>query len=143
VEMEIEESILRVQTAYPRIYLACHSRHQNTRTNQISQRDGSLLAHLNETNPTAQSDLAQHMGVAKSTLSEALGSLEERGLIARNGSGILRTNQGTAAMSNGSVLEPERLRRLLELLSEDERRRAIDGLELLAGAGRKVNEYVD
>ncbi len=89
--MEIEESILRVQTAYPRIYLACHSRHQNTRTNQISQRDGSLLAHLNHTTPTAQSDLAQHMGVAKSTLSEALGSLEERGLIARNGAGILRT----------------------------------------------------
>jgi len=46
-------------------------------------------------------------------------------------------------MSNGSVLEPERLRRLLELLSEDERRRAIDGLELLAGASRKVSEYVD
>jgi DNA-binding MarR family transcriptional regulator len=83
------------------------------------------------------------MGVAKSTLSEALGSLEERSLIARNGSGILRTSQGTAAMSNGSVLEREPLRRLLEHLSEDERRRAIDGLELLAGAGRKVNEYVD
>ncbi len=46
-------------------------------------------------------------------------------------------------MSNGSVLEPERLRRLLGLLSDDQRQRAIDGLELLAEAGRKVNEYVD
>ena len=137
MEMEIEESLIRVQTAYPRIYLACHSRHQNTRTNEISQRDGALLAHLDGSRPTAQGELARHMGVAKSTLSEALSSLEERGFVARDEAGILRTAKGTEAMSNGSVLEPELLRRLLGLLSEQERRRAVDGLVLLARAAER------
>ena len=43
--MELQEAVLRVQTGYPRIYLACHSRHQNARTtaNHLSQRDGTLL----------------------------------------------------------------------------------------------------
>jgi DNA-binding MarR family transcriptional regulator len=142
--MELEDSVLRVQTAYPRIYLACHSRHQNARTNQLSQRDGSLLAHLEEAHAVAQADLARHMGVAKSTLSEALASLEERGLIARENQPedprsffIRRTRTGSEAMSNSSVLEPERLRRILGSLTEDERRRAVDGLELIARAGER------
>ena len=138
--MDLELSILRVQSAYPRIYLACHSRHQNSRTTpeKLSQRDGSLLAHLDEREWVTQSDLARHMGLAKSTLSEALTGLEASGYIVRGSNGVRRTPQGSRAMSNGSVLEPARLRRLLETLTAAERRKAIQGLELLARAGERI-----
>ena len=138
--MEIEEALIRVQSAYPRIYLACHTRHQNARTtpHQLSQRDGSILSHLDDRRPIAQSALARHMGVAKSTLSAALASLEEHGYVARRPEGkellLLRTPQGSKAMSRGSVLESGRLRRLLSALSEPERKAAVKGLELLAQA---------
>lgn len=140
--MELEQSILRVQTAYPRIYLACHTRHQNARStaDHISQRDGALLAHLEEAQATAQSDLARHMGVAKSTLSEALAALEDCGFVARSAEGVRRTPKGTTGMSNGSVLEPERLRRILELLTTEERQRAVEGLELIARASESLSE---
>jgi DNA-binding MarR family transcriptional regulator len=147
--MELDESLIRVQMAYPRIYLACHSRHQNTRStaDQLSQRDASLLAHLEEKSAVSHADLARHMSVAKSTLSEALNSLEVRGYVAREtaehdarGSLIRRTPKGTTAMSNGSVLEPERLRRLLEALTPEERQRAVEGLELIAQATQRMTE---
>jgi DNA-binding MarR family transcriptional regulator len=137
--MELEQSVVRVQAAYPRIYLACHTRHRNARstTDKISQRDGSLLAHLDEARAVAQSDLARHMSVAKSTLSEALAGLEEYGFLARENGGIRRTAKGTAAMSGGSVLESERLRMILQTLTAEERQRAVEGLELIAlGAER-------
>ena len=137
--MQVEEAILRIQTAYPRIYLACHSRHQNKRTTtaQLSQRDASLLAHLSETEAVSQKDLAGHVGLGKSTLSEAISSLEEMGYVVRNGA-VLRTGAGTQAMSSGSVLETDRLGALLLMLSEEERTRAVDGLELLAAAARRL-----
>jgi DNA-binding MarR family transcriptional regulator len=137
--MELQEAVLRVQMAYPRIYLACHSRHQNSRTtaNHLSQRDATLLAHLSEKEPTPQSELARHMGVAKSTLSEALSGLEEHGYIARQAAAILRTRAGSKAMSTGSVLEAARLEQVLRALTADEQARAIDGLELLARAARQ------
>ena len=145
---EIEEALIRVQAAYPRIYLACHSRHQNARTtpDKLSQRDASLLAHLDERQPISQADLARHVGVARSTLSEALSGLEEHGFVLRKGNEqdgrgtlIERTEKGTKAMSNGSVLEPERLRIMLQTLTGDERRRVVDGLELMARAGERIS----
>lgn len=145
--MQVEETILRVQAAYPRIYLACHSQHQNGRTivSGISQRDATLLAHLSEQTPAAQSDLARHLGVAKSTLSEALTYLEERGFVTREASRedartivIRRTTAGTQAMSSGSVLESDRLRAALERLSPAERDSVVQGLETLAHAAQSV-----
>jgi DNA-binding MarR family transcriptional regulator len=146
--VDIEESLVRVQAAYPRIYLACHSRHQNVRTTpqKLSQRDASLLAHLTETDAVPHCDLAHHMGIAKSTLSEDLSGLEELGFVIRRtdaddarGTLISRTAAGTRAMSDGPVLESARLRELLGKLTEEERRRAIEGLELMARAGERVH----
>lgn len=119
--MESVDALLRIQSAYPRIYLACHSRHQK------SQRDGTLLAHLSEREPASQSDLGRHMGVAKSTLSEAL----------------FRTASRSAAMSSGSVLETERLRTVLEIMTAEERHRAVEGLELIDRAALRVSKGED
>ncbi len=84
------------------------------------------------------------MAVAKSTLSEALAGLEERGYIVRQaaeadarGASVRRTRKGTEAMSGGSVLESARLRDLLGRLSGDELRRAVEGLELIAAAAER------
>ena len=72
------------------------------------------------------------MVVAKSTLSEALSGLEESGYIARGAVGkellLLRPPQGSKAMSRGSVLESGRLRRLLDALTDGERKAAVKGL---------------
>jgi DNA-binding Lrp family transcriptional regulator len=137
--MKVEEAILRVQSAYPRIYLACHSRHQNRRTTakQISQRDATLLAHLSETAPTSQRDLAAHMGIGKSTVSAAVTSLENMGFVARAGA-VLRTEAGTQAMRGSSVLEAPTLKALLLTLDVNERIRAVEGLELLAAGARRL-----
>jgi hypothetical protein len=73
--MELEESILRVQTAYPRIYLAA---------DRLSPRDEA----------------------------------------------------------SWFAAAPERLRRILELLTVDERRRAVEGLEPIARASERGNHAV-
>lgn len=141
---DVEDALLRVQAAFPRIYLACHSRHQNARTTaeKLSQRDASLLAHLDDQEPVPQARLAAHMGVAKSTLSEALSSLEKQGLVVRQQDGrgalIRRTAKGIEAMSNGSVLEAERLRRILRKMTAAERKAAVAGLELIARASERT-----
>ena len=141
--MRIDEAVLRVQHAYTRIYLACHADHQNARTTSVrlSQRDSSILSHLSSSAPTRQSDLGKHLGIAKSTLSEALKWLEECGYVARAagpGPGkealVTLSEQGAKAMSASSVLDANQLGRLLESLDDHDRVRAVEGLELLATA---------
>jgi DNA-binding MarR family transcriptional regulator len=102
-----------------------------------------LLAHLDEDHYVSQSQLARHMGLAKSTLSEALTGLEEMGFALREPQGVRRTPKGSEAMSRGSVLEPERLRLLLEALTVEERRRAVEGLELLAQATERILDALE
>lgn len=144
--MTLEEAVIRAQSAYPKIYLACHTRHRNARTtpDKLSQRDGAILAHLDGAVPLAQSALARHMGLAKSTLSEALSGLEAAGYVSRTRAGretlLLRTARGTSAMSRGSVLEPRRLRRILRALSDAQLSAAIRGIEILAGATKPAME---
>jgi DNA-binding MarR family transcriptional regulator len=139
----IDAALIRIQSAYPRIYLACHTRHQTAPVSgqPLSPRDASILAHLDERDAISQGVLARHLGIAKSTLSEALKHLERQHCIRRvpdpadpRGTLVYRSPEGTGAMSQGSVLEAERLRALLSRLTQQELVRALDGLELLARA---------
>ena len=141
--MNTKEAIYRVQSAYPKIYLACHRRHQNSKTTEhsLSQRDASLLAHLSRDVGFTQNQLAQHLGISKSTLSEALTWLESCGYVKRTASGkdqraieVMLTEEGCLAMSSSSVLEAEKLEVLLDSLTSDQRAQAIEGLEILARA---------
>lgn len=146
--MTLDEAIRRVQFAYPRIYLACHSHHQNARTTPdgLSQRDASILAHLSAKTPVLQADLTRHLGLAKSTVSEALRGLVDCGYVERIPVGDGReqplrlTDRGVEAMSDSSVLESSRLARVLSQLAEPDRERAIAGLELLAQAALDAKE---
>jgi DNA-binding MarR family transcriptional regulator len=137
--MSDDEAVLRIQLAYPKIYLACHKQHQNARTTPhgLSPRDSSLLAHLDPVRPVEQAELGRHLGLAKSTLSEAMAWLVECGFALRakaeNGRGqaFLLSAKGVEAVSESSVLERSALARLVAALG-DARDSAIAGLERIA-----------
>jgi DNA-binding MarR family transcriptional regulator len=137
-----------VQTCYPQIYLACHRRHQRRRssTGSLSAADSTLLAHLDEREPSTAASLARHLDVGKPALSAALKRLTRLGLIASVRSAhdgrivhLRLTPQGAAAMRDNSVLEPDRVEDLLARLTPAHRRAALRGLSLLAGAARELS----
>ena len=142
----IDKDILAVQRAYPKIYLACHSDHvrSSSTTWRLSAHDSSILAHLDPEKGMAPRDLQRHLGVAASSLSASLKRLEHLGYVSNEASSADRrrrevrlTTAGVEAMQGTSVLDRERLRQLLEALSDDERQSAIRGLELLAYAAMR------
>ena len=139
--------IERIQRAYPKIYLACHTRHVRARSTayRLSSRDAAVLAHLRETSSVAPSQLAAHLGVRASTLSAAIQKLELLGYLERTQSAADRrvvslflTPQGARAMAATSVLDARRVAAVLARLKPRERERAIAGLELLAYGSLRV-----
>lgn len=134
-----------VQSAYPQIYFACHTRHvkRASTATRLSATDSTLLAHLDEDTTVRATTLAKHLGLAASTLSAAMARLVSLGYVdqrrdANDGRAtLLRLSAtGATAMRTSSVLEPARVKRMLGRLSATDRQRALDGLVLLAEAAR-------
>jgi len=134
-----------VQVAYPQIYFACHTRHvrRASTATQLSATDSTLLAHLDEEHAVRATALAKHLGLAASTLSAAIARLAQLGYVtqrrgAKDGRVIdlLLSAKGAAAMQASSVLDSDRVRRMLAHLSPAERKRALDGLAVLGKAAR-------
>ena len=144
--MTIDQAIERIQFAYPQVYYACHTRHSRQRSGpeHLSARDSEILVHLDRAEPTSLSSLARHMGLAVSTLSEAVSKLDLFGYVAKQAGrsadrryvGITLTPKGVAAVRAVSVLEAARLGRVLRRISASDRAAAIDGLRRLARACR-------
>ena len=140
------EMVRRIQRAYPQIYLACHVEHTTSvRRHGMSERDARLLAHLDELAPVTVSELARHLGVGLSTVSEAAQRLAALGLVTRARSSADRrsvalrlTRAGLAHMRDSSVLDADRVAAVLERLGARERAAAVRGLELLARASREL-----
>ncbi len=137
-----------VLAAYPQIYHACHIQHPRRRTNpaSLSARESWILGHLHPIRPVGAGDLARHLSLRPSTVSEAVKRLERLGyLVRRPVKGDRRrlelylTPQGAAAMKAGSILDSGRVGLLLDRLSPAERRAAVRGLGLLARAARDLN----
>jgi DNA-binding MarR family transcriptional regulator len=135
-----------VQVAFPQIYLACHTRHQRKRStaHRLSERDSSILAHLDERHAITPARLAAHLGVARSTLSEAHKRLATLGYVTApagsNGqrrSHLLLAALGAAAIRDTSVLETERLEAALRTATPRELRTIRAGLAALAEACRR------
>src|SRR5207247_1611868 len=106
-----------------------------------SAHQASILDHLDEVEPTTLGDLAGHMGVTPGTMSVAVDRLVRQGYVARardreDGRRVrLRlTGAGVRVRAAKSVLDPARVRAMLQRLPEGERAEAIRGLALLAGA---------
>ena len=129
--------------AYPRIYFACHRRHvRDPRTRRVlSAHQASILDHLDAVEPTTLGDLAGHMGVTPATMSIAIDRLENAGYVTRARSAADRrraelrlTPAGERIKSASSVLEPDRVKALLDQIPAKERREALAGLTRLAEA---------
>jgi len=137
-----------VLRCYPRIYFACHMRHVRdaaSRTKVLSAHQASILDHLDSVEPTAVHDLARHMGVTPSTMSLHLDKLENGGYVRRVRSRVdarrveLRlTPAGVRIKQQQKVLDPRLVDLMLARLPEFERRKALEGLELLAKAANEL-----
>jgi DNA-binding MarR family transcriptional regulator len=123
----IDDAISRIQFCYPQVYYACHaprSRAVDSRA-PVGARFGDLV-HLNSTTPLTLSELAAHMDLSRSTLSEALTKLQSLEYVVkaphagrdRRHVGLMLTRKGIAAVRAGSVLEARRLRAVLSTLSK-------------------------
>lgn len=147
--MTIERVLRAVQVGFPQIYLACHTRHQRKRSTEhrLSQRDAAILAHLDQRVAISPARLAAHLGIARSTLSEALKRLIALGYARRSAGssrtdGVLLADLGAAAIRDTSVLETERLRRAVLRLDDRERNAVTRGMDLLAASCRALGNPV-
>lgn len=137
--MSVDDVVHAVQRAYPQVYLACHTRHQRKQTtaHRLSQRDASILAHLSASRPVTPTALAAHLGISKSTMSEALKRLVSLGFAQRateRTAAVLLSPKGRQAVADTSVLETARLRAIIAALSPAEREAVSHGLTTLAQA---------
>ncbi len=143
-----DRDVLEILRHYPRIYFKCHVRHVRARSTgfALSDRDSMLLGHLSGEVPRNPGDLAEHMGVAPSTMTETIDRLEGLGYVARSRNGraaeIRITPKGEAAMAATSILDQGRVGELLAGLSPRERKRAVEGLALLGAAADRMRGEV-
>ena len=144
--MTLHDAIESIQFAYPQVYFACHTRHQRGRTHdhRLSPRDSQVLVHLDRRQPASLTPLARHLGLAASTLSEAITRLERFGYVVKSAAagrdrrhvGIVLTRKGADAVLANSVLERARLRNVLRRLPPRDLIAVVDGLGLLASVCR-------
>lgn len=135
--------VAEVMALYPRIFFACHTRHvrDEVTDTRLTAHQASILDHLDEEHPIALGELADHMGVTSSTMSLHIDRLAGFGYVTRvrdpaDGRRVaLRlTPDGARVRDAKTVLDEDRVERLLERLTEREREQAVHGLELLADA---------
>jgi len=147
--MSKDNDVYEVQRLYPQIYLACHVNHVRAVSTRwrISSQDASILAHLDRECGMSPRALAEHLGVAPSTLSAALTRLARLEYITnspnekdRRKREIRLTSRGAEATASTSVLDEERVRAVLRRLKPAERVQAVSGLALLARAARQLKE---
>lgn len=146
--MAVEKDVYEVQRLYPQIFVACHKEHVRAVSTRwkLSSQDSSILAHLDRETGLSPRALAKHLGVAPSTMSAAVKRLSRLGYItseAPDGDKRRRelrlTNRGVEAMTATSVLDSDRVSQVLRKLSEADRKAALKGLSLLAGAARELS----
>ena len=144
-----DRDVRLVQVAYPQIYFACHVRHvrRASTSTQLSATDSTLLAHLDEDDPVRATALAKHLGLSASTLSSAIARLAVLGYVVQRrdpGDGrvvnLLLSSKGATAMQASSVLDSARVKVMLAKLTTADRRRALEGMALLAKGARLAQE---
>jgi DNA-binding MarR family transcriptional regulator len=139
----MSDRVRRVQRSYPQLYLACHGEHTTRRRDHgLSERDSSVLAHLDQLAPVTVGGLARHLGVGPPTVTEAIDRLEEKRLVERTRAGrrveLRLTSEGLAQMQSSSVLDPDCVAALIDAVPARRREAAVRGLELLAAAARRL-----
>jgi DNA-binding MarR family transcriptional regulator len=139
--------VQQVMTWYPRIYFACHTRHvrDEEQNRVISAHLVSVLDHLDEVDSMGLLELAAHMGVTPSTMSITVDRLERGGYLSKTRStadkrrvNLTLTAAGSRIRAKHTVLDNDRVADVLKQLSPDERKQALQGLELLARAADEL-----
>jgi MarR family transcriptional regulator, organic hydroperoxide resistance regulator len=141
----LESEIRRLLDAYPAIFLACHRRHlradETGRT--VTERQASVLDHLDAKRPTTLSKLAEHMGVGRSAMSVLVSRLVRGGYVVRSVAGddgrcvaLTLTPAGAGVRKEHAVLDPALLRAMLRRVPRAELEQALRGLECLAHHAR-------
>lgn len=134
---------------YPKIFFACHERHVKdpASENVLTSHQASILDHLDLDEPISLNGLARHMGVTPATMCVAIDRLEKLGYASRERSTSDRrqvqlklTPAGLKLREAQSVLEPERVRGMLALLSPVELEAGLRGLELIGQAADRFLE---
>lgn len=138
-----DPDVLAVIRFYPQVYLACHVEHRSRAESPtgLTAREAGILAHVDDPAGSSPARLARHLGVAASTLSAALARLAGQDMLALDADPgdarrrrVRLTAKGRAALAAGSVLDPARLAAILGGMEAEARRRAVEGLGLLAAA---------
>ena len=137
------DHVRRIQRAYPQLYLACHVEHTTRRRGHgLSDRDTSVLAHLDELSPVSAGELARHLGIGASSMTAAIDHLEALGLVERTRVGrraqLRITRAGIEQMQATSVLDAGRVDALVATVPARQREQAVRGIELLAAAARRL-----
>ncbi len=141
----LDPSVRRLLDAYPVIFLACHRRHLRSDASgrAITEHQASILDHLDPTRPTTLSNLAEHMGVGRSTMSILVARLVRAGYIAQRRdpadarrASLTLTAAGARVKAENSVLDPQLLRKMLRQIPAAELETSLRGLESLAQYAR-------
>jgi MarR family transcriptional regulator, organic hydroperoxide resistance regulator len=143
----LDSAIQRMLNAYPDIFLACHRRH--LRADQsgkgITERQASVLDHLDPARPTTLSKLAEHMGVSRSAMSIIVARLVRGGYVVQSRDyqdrrlvRLTLSAAGVRVKAEHSVLDPELLRRMLERMPAADLESSLRGLESLARQARTL-----
>jgi len=137
----------RVLQSYPKIYLACHTRHlrDDETGKSLSPRLGSILDHLDTQPPLTLSSLAKHLDVTQSTISLQIDKLQRAGYVLRlrdtqdrRRVSVVLTPRGKRIKEQNSVLDRDLVRELISLLRPADVEAALSGLDLLAEAADKL-----
>ncbi|MBI5432344.1 MAG: winged helix DNA-binding protein [Planctomycetes bacterium] len=144
----MDDIVFAIQRLYPQVFLACHVRHVRRRSTPfaLTEREASLLAHLDRVEPTTARELERPLGVGAPSMSAMLTRLERLGLVARaprerdrRTRAVRLSERGADALRAGSVLDTERLTHVVAGLKPRERELVVRGLEHLARAARGVS----
>ena len=110
----------------------------------LSQHERQLLHHVPADQGVPLGEVARHLGIAKSSASEQVKSLERRGFLTRHRDpdderrlAIVLTPKGAARVRSDSVLDLRRLGTALKKLTASEREALFHGLDRLATAAPK------
>jgi DNA-binding MarR family transcriptional regulator len=130
-----------VLSALPRILLACRVRAVSGGATAVSAHQGQILSQLDRDDPTMVTELAASMAVTASTMSLNLKRLREAGLVVcerdpddRRVMNVRLTEVGERARTALRPLDAGKVEAMLEALWPEDRRRALEGLAVLADA---------
>lgn len=143
----LDDLVDLVQQAYPALWFACHVEHRTRKAphaSGLTDRDATVLAHIPPTG-IDPAHLAEHLGIAKSSLSAHVARLEALGLVTgapvhgdRRRKSLQLTDAGRVTRRAASPLDAERVAALLALVPDADRQRAVEGLCLLADAAKRM-----